>query len=217
PRRNHAATTPDLSDVGQTKLVLIQFGLPQRRGLCVGLKLCFADIGVLEDVQTLRVSRHDAILDSVVDHLDEVAGATGSAMQIALLRRAASLLATRCAGCRSDPGGDRSENRIEMLNDILFTADHKTVPTLRSPHSATGSGVDIVNAFGPQFIGSPDVVNVVRVAAVDNDVSFLQASSKVVEGLIDGRGRDHQPDSARWLQLGNEVIERLGSDRAILR
>src|ERR1039458_1312593 len=102
PRGNHATSAPDLRDVGQTKLILIEFGLPQWCGLCISLKLCFASIGMLKDVQPLRVSRHNAVLDSVVDHLNEMASATGPAMQIALLSSAAGLIATRRAGCRSN-------------------------------------------------------------------------------------------------------------------
>ena len=52
-----------------------------------------ADPGVLEDVEPLGVGGHQAVLDAVVDHLDEVPRAAGPAVQVALLGRPAELLA----------------------------------------------------------------------------------------------------------------------------
>ena len=83
-----------------------------------------------------------------------------------------------------------------MLDDILFAADHKTVPALGTPDSATRPDVDIVNTFALEFIGPPDVVNVMGVAPVDDSVALLHVSSNVVQRLIDRRGRHHQPDNA---------------------
>ena len=40
---------------------------------------------MVEDVEALGVGRHHAVLDAVMDHLDEVTGAHRSAVQIALL------------------------------------------------------------------------------------------------------------------------------------
>ena len=116
-------------------------------------------------------------------------------MQIALLSCAAGLIATRCAGRRSNPGRESGKNSVKMLDDILFAADHKTVPALRTPDSATCPGVDVVNTFGLEFIGPPDVVNVMGVAPVDDNVALLHVSSKIVQRLIDRRGRYHQPNN----------------------
>jgi hypothetical protein len=48
--------------------------------------LRLADVGGMEDVQSLRAGGHEAALDPIVGHLDEVAGAAGAAMQVASLR-----------------------------------------------------------------------------------------------------------------------------------
>ena len=42
---------------------------------------------LLEDLKTLGVRLHHAVLDAVVDHLDEVAGAVRTAQTVAALRR----------------------------------------------------------------------------------------------------------------------------------
>src|SRR5438046_2792283 len=54
-----------------------------------------ADVGAAQDGQALGVGGHEAVLDAVVDHLDEVAGAVGPAVQVAALRGAAGLLPPR--------------------------------------------------------------------------------------------------------------------------
>ena len=78
----------------------------QRCCLGIDLVLLLADIGVAQDAQSLGVGGHDPVFDAIVNHLDEVAGAVGAAVQIALLRRAAEVLsrAPACAGCRPMPG-----------------------------------------------------------------------------------------------------------------
>ena len=50
--------------------------------------LLLAGVGVAQDVEAFRVGGHHAVLDAVVDHLDEVARAARTAVQIALFSRA---------------------------------------------------------------------------------------------------------------------------------
>src|SRR5207247_181211 len=69
---------------------LLSFGMPadtpaQGRGLGVSLALAQAGVGVPEDAQALGVGGHQAVLDAVMDHLDEAAGAVGAAVQVAAL------------------------------------------------------------------------------------------------------------------------------------
>jgi len=77
PGADDAAATPDLGDFGHIDVVLVQVGMAQRRGLCIGLALHLAGVGIFDDVQTLRIGRHDSVFDAVVNHLDEAAGAVG--------------------------------------------------------------------------------------------------------------------------------------------
>jgi hypothetical protein len=55
--------------------------------LGAGLRFLRADVGMLEDVETFGVGGHQAVLDAVVDHFDEVSGAGRAAVQIPALRR----------------------------------------------------------------------------------------------------------------------------------
>ena len=79
------AETVDVHDPTPPQLVLVVLGMVERGGLGVGLALLLARVGVLEDVQALGVGGHDPVLDPVVDHLDEVAGAARSAVQVPAL------------------------------------------------------------------------------------------------------------------------------------
>jgi hypothetical protein len=64
-------------------------GIAQRRGFGIDGALLLAGIGVAQDVQAFRVGRHHAVLDAVVNHLDKVARAARSAVQVAVFSRAA--------------------------------------------------------------------------------------------------------------------------------
>ena len=119
PRRDHAAAPPHLGDVPQIEVVLVVLGVAQRRRLGVDRVLLLADVGVAQDAQPLGIGRHEAVLDAVVDHLDEVAGAGRPAVQIALFGGAAELLASRRARNVAHAGRQRREDRIEMLNHLL--------------------------------------------------------------------------------------------------
>ena len=70
----------------QVEVVLVVLGVAQRRDLGAGgLAALLADVGVLDDVEALGVGGHEAVLDAVVDHLDEVARARRAAVQVAVL------------------------------------------------------------------------------------------------------------------------------------
>src|SRR5947208_1067096 len=100
-----------------------------------------------------------------------------------------------------------------MSNYVAFTTDHLAVTTLRSPNSAARSDVDIMNAFGFEFGGATDVVDVVRVPTVDDDVVCLEDGDELIEHRINECGGYHEPNRARRLQFGNKTVQRCGSDR----
>jgi hypothetical protein len=55
--------------------------MAQRRRFCIGCALLLlTDVGVSQDVEAFGVRRHEAVLDAVVHHLDEVAGAATPTM-----------------------------------------------------------------------------------------------------------------------------------------
>ena len=69
------------------------------------------------------------------------------------------------------PGAMRLEDGIEMLDCVLGAADHHAVAAFETPNAAAGSYIDIMDSFGGELFGAANVVNVVGVAAVDEDVA----------------------------------------------
>ena len=152
-----------------------------------------------------------------MDHLDEVAGAVRSAMQVAQFGGAADALAP--GRTRDVPGTrcQRLEDRIEMPHGGIRSADHHAVSALEAPDAAAGSDIHVVDPFGCKLFGAADVVHVIRVAAVDEDVAALEVRHEVGDGLVHGGRRHHQPDRTRLLQLAHQVDEGCGPDRLIPR
>ena len=105
-------------------VVRVILGVAQRRGLGIDGALLLAGVGVAKDVQPLRVRGHDAVLDAVVNHLDEVACAARAAMQVAVLSGAAELLPAWRPGRRIDVGRQGGENGVDAPDDRFITADH---------------------------------------------------------------------------------------------
>ncbi len=104
-----------------------------------------------------------------------------------------------------DAGRQRREDRIEVLDDLLLAADHHAVAALQAPDAAAGSDVHVVDSLCGKFLRPPDVVDVVGIAAVDEDVARLQKRDEIVDALVDDRGRHHQPDHPGLCQLFDEV------------
>ena len=62
--------------------------------------------------------------------------------------------------------------------------------------------------FGCQLLGAANIIDVIGIAAVDEDVAALEMRQQIGDDIIDHAGRHHQPDGARLRELLDEV----GSD-----
>ncbi len=71
PGGDDAAAPPDLGDVGDVEVEPVFLG--QRLA-----------VGVLQNVEAFGIGLHQTVLDAVVDHLDEVAGAVRPGVDVAL-------------------------------------------------------------------------------------------------------------------------------------
>ena len=95
----------------------------------------------------------------------------------------------------------RLEDRVEPLHRRLVAADHQAVAAHQAPDAAGGADVEVVDALGLQLLAAADVVDVVGVAAVDQDVALLQQRGVDVGDLVGDAGRDHQPDARGGVSL----------------
>src|SRR5208282_2705477 len=101
PGTDHAAPAPDFGDVGQVQVVAMFF-----RNFLAG--------GILENVEALGIGLHDPVLDAVVHHLYEVAGAGGAAVDITVFRGAGKFFAARSAGNVAASGSEGLEDGVEQ-------------------------------------------------------------------------------------------------------
>ena len=169
-------------------------------------------VGAVQDAQAFGIGGHDAVLDSVVNHLDEMAGAVRSAVEIALLGGAAHGRPTRSArevaGARCQP----QEDRIEVSDHRLLASDHQAIAALQPPDAAAGPHVHVVDALLSELPRAPDVVDVIGITAVDEDVAGREMGNQFSDGRVHGCRRDHQPDGPRRLQLPHQIGDRRGAD-----
>ena len=186
------------------------FGIAQGRRLGVNLAPFLADIGVAQNAKPFGEGSHHSVFNAVMDHLYEVARAVRAAVQITLLRCAAEFLASRRARDASDTRRQRGKNGIQALNHCPLPADHHAVAPFQSPDAATRSDIDVMNSF--EFLCAPDVVHVIRVAAVNERIARFEKRQNVGNSLVHDRGWNHQPDRTRLIQFLHQVRQRGSTD-----
>ena len=127
PRRHSSVTAGGRTGTGRARAraAALVSALTSRSGE--------AGAGVVEEVEALGVGGHDPVLDPVVDHLHEVAGARRAAVEIALLGRRRLALAPGVRGAALDTGRERAEERIEVRDGVVRAADHQAVARARGP------------------------------------------------------------------------------------
>ena len=116
----------------------------------------------------------------------------------------------------TDARRDRLEYRVKVLHHIILAADHHAVTALQTPNAAAGSHIDIVNSLLGEILGAPNIVDVVRVAAVDQDVVFLQMWNDLGDRIVHRCRRNHQPDGARLGELFHHVRQPRRAHRLVL-
>src|SRR2546428_1970377 len=202
PGADDGAAAPQLRDVRDVEVV------PQ-------LLRQYLRARVLEDVEPLRVRLHQTVLDPVVDHLAEVAGTRGPAVEVAVLRGPALRLAPWRARDRPHPGSERPEDRVEALDDRPVAADHQAVTALEPPDAAARTDVKVVDPPLAQRPAPAHVVLEVGAAAVDERVAGTEPPGEIHHDLL-GRGarRHHHPRDARRRELRPEVADRRKAARA---
>ncbi len=199
---DHAGAPPQLGDVGQVELVA-QLGRKRGRPR------------VAQDVEPLGVRLHEAVLDAVVDHLDEVAGADRPAVEVALVGGA---LAVAARGGRdlAAPRRQRAQHRFDTVDRLLRPAHHQAIAALRAPDAAAGPGIDVMDAAPAGVARAAHVVLEVRVSAVDDRVARLERLGQRCHRLLGGgAGGHHHPDRARRGQSLDELVEAAGGDGAL--
>lgn len=75
------------------------------------------------------------------------------------------------------------------------------------------TGTDKEQTLLLELVSSSDRVGVVRVSTIDDDVTLLEVRLELADEVIDGlTGLDEKDDSSRSLELGAELLDRVGTD-----
>jgi hypothetical protein len=80
--------------------------------------LLLADIGVAQNAHSLGIGGHDAVLDAIVDHLDEVTGAWKPVWQV-LADSSFELILANAAQVKNVPGRKTDVNDATWLAELL--------------------------------------------------------------------------------------------------
>jgi hypothetical protein len=94
-----------------------------------------------------------------------------------------------------------------MLDDLRFPADHLAIAALKPPDTAACSHIHVVQSLAGEFLRPADIVDVVRVAAIDHNVTGVQLRRQFVQCRIHHRRRNHQPHGPRPFELLHQIIE----------
>ena len=195
---------------------MIFFRVAQGGGFRVNFAPLLADTGMLENIQPFRVGGHQRIFDAIVHHLDEVAGAIRSAVQITPLGRRRVAFAAGRAFDITPARSQCRENGIQVFHGLFFAPDHHAVAALQTKDAAAGAHIHIVDAIRLQAFAADDVVLVTGIAAVDDDVVALHPLHQRVDGLVYHGRRHHDPGRPRPGQFGDEVVHIGGADGTFL-
>src|SRR5215467_1187653 len=109
-----------------------------------------------------------------MDHFYKVAASRRAAVKIAFFCGARGLFAAWSSRNVATSGRKSFEDGIKVLDDIFFAANHLAVSAVKTPHASTRADVAIVDPFCAKFFGAANVVNVIQIAAVDDDVIFFE-------------------------------------------
>ncbi len=180
-------------------------GVAERCGFGIDGTSCLAHVGTTQNAKPLGVCRHKAILDSIVDHLYKMSGAVGTAVQIAMLGSATDRIAPRCSRRAGNAWRECRERRVKALHDVFFPANHHAVAAFKTPYTAARPYIHIVNFLWCELLSATNVVDVIRVAAVNEDVVGIEMRQEVGDILVHGSCRYHQPYRSGFRELFCEI------------
>src|SRR5947209_15837283 len=136
----------------------------------------------MENLKSLTIRLKHTILDAIMHHFDKMASASWATVEVAIRR------------------SKGFQEWFYMIKGRLFAANHEAVSYLEAPNTTTGTSIHELEASGSKFLAAPNRVVEVRVASIDNNVSFGEQGSNLVDHVIGGlTGRYHGPDDTRSL------------------
>ena len=147
---------------------------------------------------------HVTVLDTVVHHLDVVAGAL-------VTNPLAAGLAVRL-------GGDGLEDVLDVWPGLLVTTRHDAGAIASALLSSGDSRSDEADALGLEVFCAAVGVGVVRVTAIDDDVALFYATlvEKKLDEVVDGlAGHDKHHHATGLLELLHKLLDGVGANNGL--
>ena len=142
---------------------------------------------------------HVTVLDTVVDHLDVVAGTLVTDPLAARLTVAL--------------GGDALEDVLDVWPGGLVATRHDRGAVASTLLTTGHTAANEEQALGAEVVGSPVAVGEVGVATIDDDVSALKEGKESLDPVVNGlTSLDEEHDPAGLLQLGDELLGGVSTD-----
>ena len=112
--------------------------------------------------------------------------------------------------------GERREDRLEPAERRLVAADHEAEAALEAEDAAARAAVEVVDPALGELARPSQIVSIVRVAAVHDRVAGREQLRDLPHRTLRHLARgEHEPDGARRLECGDELVEPGGSGRSL--
>lgn len=156
----------------------------------------------LHDIVSLANELHVTVLNTVVNHLNEVAGT--------------SITDPVAAGLAVRLGGDILEDLLDMGPGLLVSTGHERGAVSGTLLTTGDTGTDKEDSLLVELLVSSVGIGEVRVTTIDDDVALLKVRKELVDERVDGlAGLDEENDSSGSLQESTELGDRVSADNGL--
>ena len=110
-------------------------------------------------------------------------------------------------------GGSLLEDLLDVGPGGVGSTGHEGGTVSGTLLTTRDTGADEEETLGLELVGSSDRVGVVRVTTVNDNVTLLEVRLELADEVVDGlAGLDEEDDSPGSLELGAELLDRVGTD-----
>jgi len=153
----------------------------------------------VHDIVRLANQLHVTIFDTVVNHLDIVASTVTT-----------NPVAARLA---IGLGSNALEDVLDVRPGLFISTRHQRWTITGTFFTSRDTGADKADALLRQILGTAVAVWVMGVSTVNDDVALFDEGEHLLNEVVDRRtSHDQKHHTTRLLELGNELLNRMGSD-----
>jgi len=159
-------------------------------------------LDVLGGAPYLADELHVTVLNTVVDHLDVV---TSTLVANPLTASIAIALS-----------GDALEDVLDVGPGLLITTGHERGAISGTLLTTRDTRADEADVLASKILGAAVGVREVRVTTVDDDIAGVKEGQNLLNPVVDSlTSLDQEHDTARRLELADELLNSLGADNGL--